>query len=244
MKKCIISFASQGRENYNQAMLNMIKSTKGIWDGDYLLYSLDGYVDEYLEVKINLGSYPYPARYDDRFNHAEVPYQFKCNLFQLAREQRYEQVIWMDSTIRMLKNPKKLLDHAAEHGLAVFHNLGHDLKHWISDIAVERLAMTPEQLESAYQIMACVIIFDFTNPKGVEIFDRWIEASRDGVSFQNGYGSVRPDFKAHRHDQAVLSGLCNMYGVPFLPYGKLVYPPHDRTFQYGKDIYFVNKGVI
>lgn len=244
MKKCLISFSSTGRENYNKAMLNLIKSCQGVWDGDYLMYSLDGYADEYLGVKINLGSYPYPQRFEDRNNHHEVPYQFKANLFQLARENGYEQVIWCDSTVRMVKNPQALLDYANEHGLAVFDNLGHPLKYWISDIAVERLGMDIDTLDMCKQIMACVIIIDFTNPKGELVFERWLQASRDGVSFQNGYDSEREGFKAHRHDQAVLSGICNGEEIPLLPYGRLVYPPHDKSKEYGEDIYFVNKGVI
>lgn len=244
MKKCLISFSSQGRENYNKAMLNLIKSTKNHWDGDYIMYSLDGYVDEYQGVKINIGSYPYPERFPDRYNHAEVPYQFKVNLFQIAKEQGYEQVIWCDSTIRMLKNPQGLLDHAKEHGLAVFDNLGHPLKYWISDACVNRIGLTPEELEVCPQIMACVIVFDFTNPKGEKVFERWIEASRDGYSFQNGYGSTREGFRAHRHDQASLSGICFQEGIPLLPYGNLVYPPHHETKEYGNNIYFLNKGVI
>jgi hypothetical protein len=244
MKKCLISFSSQGRENYNKAMLNLIKSTKNYWDGDYLMYSLDGYADEYMGVKINLGSYPYPERFSDRNNHAEVPYQFKSNLFQMAREKGYDQVVWCDSTIRMTTNPEALLQHANKHGLAVFDNLGHPLKYWISDICVERLGLTPDELEVCPQIMACVIIFDFTTEKGNKVFERWLAASRDGVSFQNGYGSKREGFKAHRHDQATLSGICFQEGVPLLPYGKLVYPPHDKTKEYGEDIFFINKGVI
>lgn len=244
MKKCLISYAKNARERYVEAQLRLIKSAKPYWDGDYIMYAEDGYCDEYLEVPITLGKYPVPDLLkDEPYNHAEKPYGFKVNLFQIARERGYEQVVWCDSTIQIQKNLQPMLDHAAKHGLAVFDNLGHPLKNWISDIAVERSGLTPEELEVCPQIMACVIIFDFTNPKGLEVFETWLARSRDGVSFQNGYGSDREGFKAHRHDQAALSAICYKQGIEFLPYGKLVYPPHDKSGEYGHDIYFVNKGL-
>lgn len=244
MKKCLISFSSQGRENYNHAMLNLIKSCVDIWDGDYLLYQFDGYVDEYRGVKLNQCKsiqFPQPQAWVAS-PHSEVPYQFKPALFQIAKEQGYEQVIWCDSTIRMLKHPQALLDHANKYGVAVFDNLGHPLKYWMSDVAQRAVGLSDEQLEVCPQIMACVIIFDFTNELGKHIFDRWVAHARDGVSFTNK-GSDRPEFKAHRHDQALLSAICYQEGVPMLPYGKLVYPPHHQTLEYGDDIYFLNKGV-
>lgn len=159
-------------------------------------------------------------------------------------------MIWCDSTIRLLRNPQNLLDHAAQHGVTVWDQRRqidiaegrevYPLREFISDIAVERSGLTPEELAVAPQIMACVIIFDFTNPKGSEIFDTWLERSRDGVSFQNGYGSDRPEFKAHRHDQAALSAICFKHGVEFLPYGELCYPDQLNNFP---NATFLNKGV-
>lgn len=240
MKKCIVSFSSHGRENYNQKLLGLIKSCKEAgWDGDYYLRSYDGYVDEYLGVKIKLGSYPVTERYGLCNNHSEIPYGFKPHMIQEAREQGYEQIIWCDSTIRMEKYPQFLIDYANDLGIAAHDNLGFPLYGWLNDYAQERLKISDENLKIVQQIMACQITFDFTNPKCVEIFDLWLSASRDGVSFQN-YGSLRDGFKATRHDQAYLSGLLYNYEVPLLPYGKLVYPPHHESGEYGNDFYFVN----
>lgn len=244
MKQCLISFSSHGRENYNEAMLNMIASCENKWLGDYLLYSFDGYCPEFLGVKINLCEsikFPQPKQFIASA-HSEVPYQFKPAMFQIAIEQGYEQVVWIDSTIRMVKHPQELLDHAKEHGVCVFDNLGHPLKNWCSDIAQQKQGVTNAEMETMQQIMACVIIFDFTNPKGKEIFERWKQASLDGVSFKNER-SNREGFRDHRHDQAVLSMICAKESIPVLPYGYLVYPPHDATKEYGENIYFINKGI-
>ncbi len=243
-KKCIVSWSSQGRENYPAAQLKLIKSCVNAgWDGDYIMQSLDGYCDHYMGVPIEIGRYPQSKEYPLNNNHAEIPYGFKPTLIQEAYEKGYEQIIWCDSTIRMAKNPSPLLEMAANSGVVAFDNLGHPLKNWISDVCLKSLAITEQELEGIKQIMACVIIFDLSNSKGLSIFKEWISKAHDGQSFQNGYGSKRQGFVAHRHDQASLSGILWKNNVELLPYGKLVYPPHDKTGEYGNDFYFINKGV-
>lgn len=244
-KKCIVSFASNGREQYCKAQLRLIKScVKAGWDGDYLIRSLDGYVDKYEGVYIKIGSWPENEKYGVSYNNESVPYQFKPYIIQEAREAGADVVVWCDSTVTMEKDISPLLEIAKEKGVVAFHNLGHDMQGWISDIAAERLKVTDDDLWGMPQIMACVTIFDFTNEKGVEIFDSLVAASNDGVSFQNGYGSRRVGFVAHRHDQAVLSVLLAKNKITLEPYGKLVYEPYDQEpFKYGKDIFFVNRAI-
>lgn len=243
-KTVIISYSSQGRENYNEKMLQLIRSGTEHWDGDYLLYSFDGYVDEYLGVKINLChsiKTPQPKEFIAS-HHSEVPYQFKVALFQIALEKGYEQVIWCDSTIKLLKSPWTLLDRAEKEGIIVWNNLGHPLQNWISDKACEKLEVPEELLPELKQIMACVIIMDFRNPLTMEIFEEWKKASLDGKSFLNN-GSDRPGFKSHRHDQAILSWLCYKHEIEFSSYGQLCYPPHHKDNKYVKpeDVIFLNK---
>jgi hypothetical protein len=243
-KKVIVSFASSGRENYNKAQLRLIRScVEAGWDGNYLIRSFDGFVDRYDGVEILLGSYPETKLYGVCNNHAEVPFGFKPAIVLEALEKGYEQIIWCDSTIVMARDIKPLLKYAKKHGIAAFDNLGYPLLNWISDYQQERLGISDEELWKAKQIMACCIVFDFSNPIKQTIFDKWIEASKDGVSFQN-YGSQRRGFVATRHDQSFLSGLLHLHDVPLLEYGNLVYEPHDKEpFEYGNNFYFINKGI-
>lgn len=239
--KCIVSFASKGRENYLKAILRLARSCALIpWDGDYILRTLDGYVDEYSGIPIINGNYPPPATN----NHAEIPYIFKVDACAEAFwDEGYKQVIWCDSTIVMKKYPAETLVHAAKYGVAAFHNFGHDLFRYVSDVAMQAQGLIDAQLYNMPQIMACCIAFDFTNPKGKYIFDEWFKASRDGCSFQNGYGSKREGFISHKHDQAVLSIILAKNNIPLLPYGKLVYQPHDTNGEYGNDFEWCNMGV-
>lgn len=228
-----------GREMYPKAALRLIKSCiDNGWDGDYLIRSLDGYCDNYLGVPITLGSYPPPAEN----NHFERPYGFKVDICKEAIDKGYKQIIWADSTILLVKPPVDTLAHAAKYGVAAFHNLGHDLLPWVSDHALAKQNISEAELPGIKQIMACCMCFDMDNPMGQKIFNEWFAASRDGVSFQN-YKSERVGFIAHRHDQAVMSLLAYKHKIPLLPYGKLVYEPHDTTFEYGNEFEFINAGL-
>lgn len=244
MKHCISSWASTGRENYNRALLNLIRSCKDTnWDGGYVMGSLDGYVDEYLGVPIALGNYPKSQAYQLSNNHAEIPYGFKPEQIQVAREAGYDMVIWADSTIRLLKHPIDLMGEARKRGVVAFENLGHPLHKYISDVAVNRSGLTPDELMAAPNIMACCLIFDFSQQIAIDVLDRWMELRADSFSFQNGYGSTRPEFITHKHDQSALAGVLFKHGIEPLPYGALAYPPHHITKEYG-EVTFLNKGVI
>lgn len=243
-KKVLVNFASMGRENYNKAQLRMIKSfVDNEWDGEYMIRSTDSYVDEYAGVKIKLGSLPFNEKYGLSPNQAEMPYAFKLYLIQEAIEAGYTRIIWCDSTIVNTRNLDPLFEIAAETGFVSFNNLGHELRYWITDIAIDRLNITYHELESMEQCMACVLIFDIENPVGHKLFYDWMERCRDGVSFQMHLPGTRPGYRGHRGDQPIISGLAAKAGIKLRPYGELVYQPHDTTLEYGSAYYFINKCV-
>lgn len=233
-KTCIISFSSVGRENYNNFILGMIDSVRAAGlETDFIIYSPDHELEEYKGVTINKG-FPPGCK-----PHSDVPYQFKPYLFKLAAERGYEHIIWMDSTVKMQQHPKKILDHIETNGVAVWDNWGHPLKFWIADKAVKNLGMTELELGICPQIMACVIAMDVTHEHTKKILEDWINISNDGESFQGMGDSVRPEYRGHRHDQAVLSYLVWKKQIPFIPYGSLCYPPHHESGNY--EVIFLNK---
>jgi hypothetical protein len=242
--KVLVSFANLGREDYRKSQLRLIKSfVETGWNGDYLIRSTDSYVDEYMGVKIKLGSLPFNEKYGLSPNHDEMPYAFKCYLLQEAIEAGYTKLLWCDSTIVCVKNLDPLFELASEAGFVSFKNEGHDLKYWISDAAVTALKITEAQLETMEQCMACVMIFDIENQIGEKLFYDWMDKCRDGVSFQMESGSKRLGYKGHRGDQPIISALAALAGIKLRPYGELVYQPHDIDFTYGSNFYFVNKCV-
>jgi hypothetical protein len=231
MKDCLVSFSSKGRENYNKGLLRLIDSALEHWAGDILVYSTDHWLEEYKGVPIIKGL-PDPEGIQS-FTHQDMPYQFKVALIQKAIELGYDRIAWLDSSMVINKDITPLF---GDSGVGVFHNLGHPLYKYISDESFHKTGITRARLMETEQIWGGALLFDFTKPNAVSVFEMIKEFSLNG-SFREG-GSVREGFVAHRHDQAVMSvlvhGKCNMY-----PYGTIVCPPHDKTFEYGNDIYLI-----
>lgn len=236
--KVIVSVASQGRENYNKAQLALIRSSVQSrnyirnWYGDYLIRSVDGYVDKYDGVPIRKG-WPVTEKYGTSWQHADMPYQFKPFAVWEAYEAGYKQILWCDSTMRIMRNPDPLWAKCAEHGILAWNNEGHLLKDWISDYAITQLDCDVSEMK---QIMACCIMFDFNHPKTLEIVEAWVDGSLNGSFYHNE--SSNPNYKGSRHDQAYLSALLQIHGVEIQPYGELAYPHHTPI-----EPYFVNWGV-
>lgn len=241
-KPVIVSFSCNGREQYNKGTLRLIDSCKACgYDGDYLFQQADGNVTEHSGVPITQGSYPHSKLFNCA-THSEVPYMFKLGMIQLAREAGYEKIVWVDSSVCLAKPPTELLEKAKEIGVVSFDCLGHPLWKWITDAALEKLQITEEELKDMPQIMAGCLVWDFSNPVAVEVFEEWLKHAQDGVSFLNGT-SNREGFKDHRHDQAVLSGILNKRKIKSLPYNHMVQEIHANNLEYGDYFTFVVKGI-
>lgn len=232
MKQVIVNYAEPGRENYLSAQERLIDSFKAIdWEGDYLFFSTQE--REYRGVEI---------KKVDFTPHSENPYGFKLEAILRALKLGYRQIMWADSTIVAMADLTPLFDYAATNGVTAFHNLGHNLHGYIHDKAADYFGIIEDpEFKEIPQIMACAFIFDFENEKAELVWAELTDAYDAGI-FKDG-NSTRPDFKAHRHDQAALSALLWKYGISLLPYGNLVYEPHDKTKEYGEDIYLLNKAV-
>ncbi len=225
-KVCVISFASKGREDYNKNLLHLIESTQEHFpDADLLLYSPDSDVREHRGVKIHEG---YPPGCP---THRDVPYAFKPYLFKEAYNQGYRKVLWMDSTMKFHRFPAQVLSYMSTNGVAAFHNVGHPLKHYMNNSAIEELGI--ESLEDVEQIMACAIGMDLRHLHVHEIFENWINAQEcykdDDTKEVTALGDL---YKAHRHDQSILSWFLHISRVELLPYGLLCYPPHHESGEY------------
>ena len=235
MGKVIVSLSSSGRENYNEAQLGLIRSIdRKAPDYDTHLRSVDGYVDEYLERKIHLGDWPNTEKWGKSWSHQNMPYQFKPFMVAEALEMGYRKIIWCDSTIRVHQNPNPLWALAAEHGIVAWDNEGHPLEKYIPDHQLEFLGI--QSAKGLYQIMACCIMFDFDHPKTMPIFEKWIEGAKQNCFHHNE--SKNPHYISSRHDQALLSGLMNLAGIPVQAYGGLAYRHYLPV-----EPYFINWGV-
>lgn len=235
MGKVIVSLSSTGRENYNEAQLGLIRSINKVASHyDTHFRSVDGYVDEYLGFKIKTGNWPNTDRWGKSWSHQNMPYQFKPFMVAEAYEMGYRKIIWCDSTIRVHQNPDPLWALAAEHGIVAWDNEGHPLEKYIPDHQLNYLGI--DSAKGMYQIMACCIVFDFDHPATMPIFERWIDGAKNNCFHHNE--SKNPHYIASRHDQALLSALMNINGIPVQPYGGLAYRHYLPV-----EPYFINWGV-
>lgn len=222
----IVSFASKGREDYKKGQERLLQSIQANWTGDYWLHTLER--DGELPSSVAFKHKP----------HDQCPYLFKFTMIQLMIEQGYKQIIWLDSSLYLEKNPMELL----EGGVMAFHNLGHPLYKYISDQAAANLNCS-SRLNDIPQTWGGAIGFDFNNEDVCELFDEIIEQAHRG-SFDEGK-STRPEFIAHRHDQAVMSVIFHDYGIKLQPYGKIVTHPHYLfPFEYGNDFYISHRPIV
>lgn len=194
-RTCLISIAVDGRERYTEKSINLEKSLAGNWPYDVRLYK----------------AYPDYCTPND-----VIPYKFKFDLISRAYHDGYNRVIWLDSSIRMLRNPVELF---GEDGIIAFDNLGHPLWKYISDVAVKNLNVNEQQIRLMPQTWGGAIGFDFTRDKAGAIFAEICRQSTMG-SFETS-GSKRKDFVSHRHDQAVMSVIFAQAGYKLLPYGAI-----------------------
>lgn len=241
-KDCIVSFASKGRELYNVMLLRLIDSAIEHWKGDMLVYSPDHTSHEYRGVTIHKG-YPKPVGVKS-FTHQEMPYQFKTAMIQLALEQGYERIIWLDSSMIIKKDLTPLFDSPC--GVTGFENLGHPTWKYLSDNAHDILKKEgfndpiEDDIYRIPQMWGGAFALNFEYDHAGMFFDSLKKFSVNGSFLTSG--SRRPDFVAHRHDQSVMSVLAHNI-IQLLPYGNILCPPHDTDGTYGTDPYLICKGL-
>lgn len=224
MNRCIISYASRGREDYPAGLPRLIEyamrnGKHGFsQDRPFLILSPELGGQIHSKIRINPHFSPIPL-------HKDIPYGFKPHIFKVAFDYGYQQVLWMDSTIVTHKSLEPIWDIAAKEGACLFDNPGCPIRFWTSDDCMDAIGCPYGEPEQAMfnETMACAMAFDYSTPKGKKVFDEWYEASNDGVSFAGKGGSTRPEFRAHRHDQSVISWLAQKHQVPLQPYGMLCY---------------------
>lgn len=195
MKDLIISLAVDGRESYSNFVLGLEKSiTDFNWQGDVRIYK-------------EFPDYCTP--------HSEVPYQFKYDLVKKALFDGYSRIWWLDSTMRLNGNISDLF--LMTDGVVLFDNIGHPLYKYISDAAVDNIGIPKNKLKEVKQTWGGAIGLDFNTKKAEFFFGEILQQIRLGSFLESN--SDRDGFVAHRHDQAVLSGLAYMNDIKLLPYG-------------------------
>lgn len=204
-KRCIVNYAKLGRENYplGQARLEAcLREGLGCNDGQLMLRGLP----------------PHSP------SHEEVPYAFKYYAINSAFEMGFEQVIWLDASVVILKSMEPLWKVVEERGVLVFDNLGCKQNQYTSGDTLNKLGCSLTEASTMYQVCGGVVGYNRKSPLGINVFSRMLGYAQDGVSFQGGSNeSPDPTYIAHRHDQSCLTHLVYQYNVQRLPFVWLAY---------------------
>lgn len=153
-------------------------------------------------------------------DHGSVPYGFKPWLIYEAFSRGHNQVLWVDSTVVFNGPTTDLFKMLDEVPVLAFDNPGCPIPFWTNDRTMAELNWDPTDLR--FEVMACVLGFNFANEQTMPLFREWQRAADAGL-FNVGERSLRPEFRDHRHDQSVISILIHRAGIPLVPYGTLTY---------------------
>lgn len=211
MKPLIISLAINGRDNY-------VEKQKKLIDTLHLAGDCDTWI---------LNEYP-----EGVTPHAEIPYKFKYDLIKQAYDKGYTKIFWLDSTMRLVKNPFELLELSKD-GIVAFDNIGHPTYKYITDLAVENLKCN-DYIYDVKNTWGGALGFNLNKLSALQILDEILYQAEIG-SFNNGT-STRDGFIAARHDQSTNSVIFHKYKIDIYDYGFIAARKHltENTYiQYG-----------
>jgi len=242
-KRVVVNFASGGRENYLRGSQRLFDSALEVnLDADMLICSPElqdsgDYTSSENMTLFLRKRWPISKEWGECPTHQYAPYAFKSYIIQEARDMGYEKVMWGDSSLIFLKNPEPYWKISEDIGAVLLDNPGCPESFWTSDDCLEHMGCDKEFAKTFWQVEAFTIIFNFTRKKAVELFDKYFEHSRDGICLLGQSGSIREDFRAHRHDQSILSYFSREMAIPHIPHGSWSYQPdlivsgeHNPTF--------------
>lgn len=184
-RRCIVTFSNTSRYDALAYRLRQTAECEGI---DFIHYKT------YEEI----GCKP----------HTEYPYAFKPYSIQKAREQGYNNILWLDSAIYLSKNPEKVFKFIKDNGVMLFDNIGFSIASYTHDECLAHFNMSKVEAERAKMVMACAMGFNFNTEIGTKTFDEYL-----GFAHTNAY---QGSWSNHRHDQSVISCIAHKKGIELL----------------------------
>lgn len=248
MKRCIVNVYSQGRENYEKGTNRLIDSAiTNNFDGDIILFSplIQENSVELLprgHKLYNYSGWGNNKKFGNCLPHKEASHQFKSFILQFAKEEGYEQVMWCDSAVLILKNPQKYFDLAEEIGVVLFDAKDCNEAEWTADISLELMGCSIEYARSINQCYSGVMLFDFRVEKANSVLDDFTYYSFDKDICNGIGGSIREEFKVHRHDQSIISYVIRKHGLYSLNFGGYIWSGFLNKWGYSNPT-FLNLGI-
>lgn len=184
MKRCIINFAKDGRENYSLGRERLLDSITEIEEtADQLFYT----------------EYPKGCP-----THQEVSVVFKAYMFREAFNKGYDSVLWLDASVVVLKDLEYIWATIEKDGYFFVNNPNQIQVMWASEKQLKTMGCTVEEAEKFEMCRAGMMGLSKENE---HLIDWMIKLSKEdnGIAFNGDNHSSSPLFKDPRHDQAVVS---------------------------------------
>jgi len=151
--------------------------------------------------------------------HSNNPYAFKPFVINKAREDGYDQVLWIDAACIVKKRLDPIWNILDKQGYYIQLN-GWQSGEWASDDCLRQMNVTRDEAMLMPHAMANVMGFDFTNPIAEKLFNTWHNHGKMGTfngDWKNDKQQCSQDPRClgFRHDQTVISILASQAGLNF-----------------------------
>ncbi|HEY4255019.1 MAG TPA: hypothetical protein VGM34_01565 [Chlamydiales bacterium] len=171
---CVITYASFN-QHYPEAVEKLRAQLEKVGFRGHFIYRIGGWPD------LEGGSLAL----------AHVPYAFKPCFFQEAKRLGYQNVLWLDCSMRPVRSLDEVFQQIASQGYFLYPS-GTVLAPVCSKQAIEAFGLTEEDARTISSIAAGVMGLNVTHPKGAEALEMWMNAARNGL----GFFSPRPEQNA------------------------------------------------
>jgi glycosyltransferase involved in cell wall biosynthesis len=148
--------------------------------------------------------------------HEQMPYAFKLRAFDLAREQGFKKILWLDSSAYALAHPWPLFRKMDERGYYFWTS--HDsCAPWCNDRSLDYFGFTREQARGIPMLAGGCIGLHVDSDKAQAFYAMWKQAMADGIfpgPWRRGPADPEPpEYRGHRHDQTAASLAAHEVGM-------------------------------
>lgn len=159
--------------------------------------------------------------------HQERPCAFKTFALKWAREAGYEQALWLDASMIIMKQMEPVWKEIEDKG-HLFVMDGTSVGAWLSDRALLGMGRKRDDVWNIPLIFAGCLGLDFKSKKSSEFLDKWSVAVADNrINYVTkerrnigGIHSADPRCEGHCGEQSFASVLRFEMGFEATPYGK------------------------
>ncbi|MBS0619839.1 MAG: hypothetical protein JSS61_00040 [Verrucomicrobia bacterium] len=187
-KNCIVTYISYNK-SYRAGLTRLLSTLKSVgFNGD---------------VVYRIGGWPYVE--EGSLEYFDVPYAFKVFALLEAKKLGYQNCLWMDVSLEVLKPIDPLFEHLDRcpvyfQIIPGFSNANH-----IHEMAVNALGFSLKGFLKIPPITATVVGINCHHPLGIAFLDSWHQILKNKVGFLS-----------HIPEQAPLSAIArNLYLFPF-----------------------------